>query len=253
MQVRSNPGARGAFVLPALSAFQTKHGRIRMLGGLLAGLAAILSPIAFAAPASAPLALRVEHQVSSLGSDGVKRDVAFSERVYRADNAVWIERELPRGVPHAQGHGKGNDGHKHVDLSTAARWIENQPAGKLSVKVVSDHLKKAFDVKPAEYGNIGFDGSWPTAYHLLDPAALKQMRAVGPLRNGAQQYQAQRAGESVTVWWDVAGQFPRSVESRNPGGTSTKLTRVTVVALPQRAPWERARAYPRSEYTDLMD
>ncbi|MDF3833954.1 hypothetical protein P3W85_13470 [Cupriavidus basilensis] len=229
-----------------------------MLGGLLAGLAAILSPIALAAPATpagAPLALRVEHQLSSLGSDGVKRDVAFAERVYRAGNAVWIERELPRGVPHEheQESGKGGGGHKHVDLSTAARWIENPPSGKLSVTVVSDHLKKVFDVKPAEYGNIGFDGSWPTAYHLLDPAALKQMRAVGPLRNGAQQYQAQRGGESVTVWWDVAGQFPRSVESRNAGGTSTKLTRVTTVATPQRAPWERARAYARGEYTDLMD
>ncbi|MHA7679989.1 hypothetical protein [Cupriavidus sp. PET2-C1] len=226
---------------------------ISLLGGLLGCLAAIASPAALAAPAKTPLALRVEHQISSQGSDGVKRDVAFAEHVYRSGDAVWIERELPPGAGHAAEHAPAGAGHKHADLSTAARWIEQPPGGKLSVRLISDPLKKTFAVNPAEYGNIGFDGSWATAYHLLDPAALKKMKAVGPVRDGAQEYQLRRADESVVVLWDVAGQFPRSVQSRSAGGTSTKYTRVTVVATPQRAPWARTAHYTRGEYTDLMD
>lgn len=224
-----------------------------LLGGLLACLAPILSTAALAAPAGAPLALRVEHRMSSLGSDGVKRDVTFAEQVYRAGDTVWIERELPASARHIAEHAKSGDGHKHADLSTAARWIEKQPSGKPLVRLVSDPMKKTFDVNPAEFGNIGFDGSWATAYHLLDPAALKQMKAVGPANGGVQQYQLRRADESVTVLWDVAGQFPRSVQSRSAGGNSTKYTRVTVVATPQRAPWARTAQYKRGEYTDLMD
>lgn len=251
MEVCSIPGGTSAQPMVA-----SAKRRCRLLrGALLAALAVMSNSATLAAPAGAPLMLRVEHQLSSLGSDGVKRDVSFTERIYRAGDTVWIEREVPAGgARHTHEHAKAAaDGHKHPDLSTAARWIEKQPSGKASVRLVSDPMKKAFDVEPAEFGNIGFDGSWATAYHLLDPAALKQMKAVGPVKGGVQQYQLRRADESVTVRWDIAGQYPRSVESRDTGGTSTKLTRVSVMAVQSRPPWARAQHYTRSAYTDLMD
>ncbi len=210
---------------------------------------------AVAAPAdqSKPLALRVQHELSSLGSDGVQRDVSFSERVYRTADTVWIERELPHGAHDEAEHAKGDKGHKHMDVSAAARWIERKPDGKLLVRLVNDHQRKTLAVGSAEYGNIGFDGSWATASHLLDPAALKTMKASGPVRDGVQEYRARRGDEQVTVQWDVAGQYPRLVQTRNASGTQKKVTRVSALALPRTVPWNKAQGYAQGEYADLLD
>ena len=209
--------------------------------------AALAATAQAAGPASsnALTALRVEHQMSSLGTDGIQRDVRFAERVYRQGDRVWIARELPPASAHA--------GHKHADTDTAPRWIERDAKGALSVRVVSESQQKNYAVEPAEYSNIGFDGSWATAYHLLDPAALKGMRAEGPVRNGVQTYRSTQGERTVTVDWDVAGQYPRRVESRNATGTQRKLTRVTALPAPAAAPWERAQRYAAADYTDLMD
>lgn len=222
-------------------------------------LALLLATAVFTAVAAEPVnaprpvALRVQHELSALGADGVRRDVYFTERVYREGATVWIEREIPHGAHDEAEHAKADKGHKHMDISAAARWIERLPSGKLSVRLVSDAMHRTFEVSPAEYGNIGFDGSWATAYHLLDPAALKAMSASGSARGGVQEYRAKRGDEQVTVQWDLVGQYPRLVQSHNASGTQKKTTRVTAVALPQPAPWNRTRSYAKGEYTDLMD
>ena len=219
-------------------------------------LSAVAATVHAAGPASSNTltALRVEHQMSSLGTDGIQRDVRFAERVYRQGDRVWIARELPPASAHAE-HDAANAhaGHKHADTDTAPRWIERDAKGTLTVRVVSVSQQKNYAVEPAEYSNIGFDGSWATAYHLLDPAALKGMRAEGPVRNGVQTYKAKQGERTVTVEWDVAGQYPRRVESRNASGTQRKLTRVTPLATPPAAPWVHAQRYAAADYTDLMD
>jgi len=232
-------------------------------------LVACASTAAFAADAAKPIALRVQHELSALGKDGVKRDVSFGERVYRSGDTVWIERELPQSARHAHGeaeHAKGergergekdergdHKGHKHLDTSTAARWIERKPDGNLTVRLVSDEMRKTFEVRPGDYGNIGFDGSWAAASHLLDPALLKTMKANGPARDGVQEYTARRGDERVTVQWDIAGQYPRLVQSLNTSGTQKKITRVTAVTPSANAPWSRTRGYAQGDYADLLD
>jgi len=210
---------------------------------------------ASATPPEPLTALRVEHHVSSLGADGVQRDARFAERVTRQRGSVWIERELPPGSAHDHDdHDKAaHVGHKHAETDGAPRWIERDANGALTVRLVSDPQKKTYRVDPAEYGNVGFDGSWAAAYHLLDPAALKGMRAEGPVRNGVQTYRTTEGGRTVTVDWDVAGQYPRRVESRNASGSQRKLTRVTALPAPATAPWARAQRYAAADYTDLLD
>lgn len=220
----------------------------------------VLSALAATAQAAGPAAsvpltaLRVEHQLSSLGTDGIQRDMRFAERVYRQGDRVWIARELPPASAHAE-HDATNThaGHKHADTDTAPRWIERDAKGALTVRVVSESQQKNYNVLPAEYSNIGFDGSWATAYNLLDPAALKGMRAEGPVRNGVQTYRSTQGERTVTVEWDVAGQYPRRVESRNASGSQRKLTRVTALPAPAAAPWVRAQRFAAADYTDLMD
>ncbi|MBV8158806.1 MAG: hypothetical protein JO278_14160 [Dyella sp.] len=222
----------------------------------LLALTACASTAASAADAARPLALRVQHELSALGRDGVKRDVSFGERVYRSGDTVWIERELPRGAQHGHDeaeHAKSDRGHKHMDVSTAARWIERKPDGNLTVRLVSDEMRKTFEVRQGDYSNIGFDGSWAAASHLLDPALLKTMKASGPARDGVQEYTARRGDDRVTVQWDVVGQYPRLVQSVNASGTQKKITRVTSVAVPATAPWNRTRAYAQGDYADLLD
>lgn len=213
------------------------------------------APAASAAPVTAPMTvLRVEHHLASLGADGVQRDVRFAERVYRQGGRVWIARELPAAALHADPDPDSpHAGHKHAETDTAPRWIERGADGALTVRVVSEAQQKAYRVAPAEYGNIGFDGAWATAYHLLDPASLKAMRAEGPVHSGVQTYRARQGERTVTVDWDIAGQYPRRVESRNADGTQRKLTRVSVLPAPAVAPWTRAQRYPSADYTDLMD
>lgn len=232
---------------------------------VLLTLAACASPVVSAADAARPLALRVQHELSVMGADGVKRDATFAERVYRSGEAVWVERELPRGARHAHDeaeHTKGEKaekgdkagkGHKHLDVSTAARWIERKADGTLSVKLVSDEMRKTFDVRQSDYGNVGFDGSWVGASHLMDPALLKTMKANGPARGGVQEYTTRRGDDLLTVQWDIAAGYPRLVESRNTTGTQKKVTRVTQVALPASAPWARTKDYAQGDYADLLD
>ncbi|MCO5400945.1 hypothetical protein [Ralstonia soli] len=227
---------------------------VRFLLSLALATLAVTAQAASPASSNALTALRVEHQMSSLGTDGIQRDVRFAERVYRQGDRVWIARELPPESAHAEhDHTNAHAGHKHADTDTAPRWIERDAKGALTVRVVSVLQQKNYAVEPAEYSNIGFDGSWATAYHLLDPAALKGMRPQGPVRNGVQTYKAKQGERTVTVDWDVAGQYPRRVESRNASGSQRKLTRVTALPAPATAPWVRAQGYAAADYTDLMD
>ena len=99
---------------------------------------------------------------------------------------------LRRGHKHHAGEA-AETGHKHLDTATAARWISRQADGKLVVKLVSDEKRRTFEVGQVDYGNIGFDGSWAAARHLLDPALLKTMEAEGPVRDGVQAH-----GEATT-------------------------------------------------------
>ncbi|AMP38922.1 MULTISPECIES: hypothetical protein [Ralstonia solanacearum species complex] len=228
--------------------------RLTILPLLLAATFAHAADKASVAPAAPMTVLRVEHHLASLGADGVQRDARFAERVYRQGDRVWIARELPAAAVHADpDHDNPHAGHKHAETDTAPRWIERGANGALDVRVVSEAQQKTYRVAPAEYGNIGFDGSWATAYHLLDPASLKAMRADGPARNGVQTYRARQGERTVTVDWDVAGHYPRRVESRNASGTQRKLTRVSVLPTPAAAPWTRAQRYASADYTDLMD
>lgn len=248
--------AHRRFNVSIVSAIPMKHfSQTFLLASLAAGAMSIAGAAGAASTAdTSPLALRVQHELSVLGNDGVKRDIAFSEQVYRSGDAVWIEREIPAAVQHKHHAGeKAENGHKHLDTATAARWIARQPDGKLLVRLVSDEKRRTFEVGQGDYGNVGFDGSWPAAHHLLDPALLKTMKAEGPVRDGVQVYSARRGDDRLTVQWDVANQYPRVVQSRSMDGTQSKTTRVSRVALPASAPWERARKYSQGEYSDLLD
>jgi hypothetical protein len=207
-----------------------------------------------ALPAAADdLALKVEHETTTLGADGVTRITRFAERLIRRDNQSWVARIVPPGAHDEQTEGHDKN-HKHADLSAAARWVQRADDGRLRVRVVDSHDKMVVDVAPVEYANIGFDGKWATAAQLLDPKQLQQMQPVArKAPAGARWYQGGSREAVVSVLWDEAAMYPRRIESANASGTRRSAMVVTREAMPAALPWAAVAGYTHKEYSDLLD
>lgn len=216
---------------------------------LLVSAAAILSP-----PLRAQdLALQVEHVTTSVGSDGVTRITRFAERLVRRDGQSWLERILPPGAHDEAGHQAGSE-HKHMDASAAPRWVTRSADGKLVVRLVDVHGRRFFDVGPPDYANIGFDGKWTTASHLLDPLQVRKMMPVHvATAEGTRLYELAGRDHRVQVLWDEREQYPQRIESSNARGTLRSVLTATRIPMPPRMPWFALEGYRQQEYSDLLD
>lgn len=207
-----------------------------------------------AAQAAPDVSLEVTHQSNVLGADGVKRTAVFSERVVRQGDTVWIERVIPHGAHHDDEHEKSKSGaakdHKHADLSAATRWIQRLPDGKLKLRLVAMHDKMVVSVPPAEYSTVGFDGAWLAAYHLIDPAVLKTMKAVERTTQG-QWYENTKNGNKVRILWDTQREMPLQVTTQGLNGSRT--TTVKVLSNPTKKPWDSTTKYAQKDYSDFLD
>lgn len=218
-----------------------------LLATLLAG--------ACATPALAvDLAIRVDHDITVLGADGVTRITRFSERLIRRDNQSWVARVLPAHAHEEDEHRAGDKGHKHMDLAAAARWVSRGEDGKLRVRLVNDHDKMVVDIPAVDYNNIGFDGKWTTASQLLDPEQLKRMqpspRSAAP---GTRWYEGGTRNARVQVLWDEKEHYPRRIESANLNGTSHSTLVARRETMPATLPWSRLAGYAQKDYSDLLD
>lgn len=213
---------------------------------LLAGLLAGMAPALWAQDVN----LLVRHTSVSLGADGVKRTAEFAERFYRRPQLVWIERVIPEGAHSAEEHAKGHKEHRHLDVTAAARWITSDDKGNPAIRLVSSEDKVVVDVAKTDYGNIGFDGSWIAAYHLLDPAVLQKMTAAKAVGDTTT-YTRNDKGAKVTVVWNHKLQYPVSVESVGTGGS--RKTWVQPIAAPAVSPWTALKAYQKKDYADYLD
>jgi hypothetical protein len=215
-----------------------------------------LTLIACVAPAAAgDLNLAIHHEIDSVGADGVHRKVDFSEHLYRRDNQVWVERAIPAGVHSDSEHAdKHNEDHKHLDVAASARWIVRNAKGELQVQLVNRYERMIVNINPPDYGNIGFDGSWDAAYHLLSPRQLATMTATDlAAPDGCKWYENHNQSGWVKVLWDQKEQYPRQVESGNTSGTSHKRMDAKVTRSPLPLPWKNLAGYQQKEYSDTLD
>jgi hypothetical protein len=223
---------------------------------LLASFALALIGVHTYSLAATDLALEVTHQSSSLGADGIKRDTLFTERVIRQGDTVWIERVIPAGA-HTESElekAKNPKGHKHADLNNAVRWIQKLPDGKLKLRLVALHDKVIVDVAPNEFANVGFDGSWAAAYHLIDPAFLKKLKPAQT--EGASQWffsAPSSSSNSVRILWTQKNEIPTSVLTQNVSGTTKRLTTVRVLSHSPSTPWRNLNQFVVKEYSDFLD
>lgn len=225
--------------------------RARLL--LSQGLAALLAvgAGAVALPALAQDAdLLVRHVIVSAGGDGIKRTTEFSERVVRRQDQVWIERIVPPGWHAGHEHAAGDQAHKHLDMAVAARWLQRDKAGKPALRLASAEDKVLVDIAPTDYGNVGFDGSWTAAYHLIDPASLKKLKAVGTTGD-LTTYTSKEKDRTLKVVWNDRLQYPVLVESSS--GPSSRKTMVQARPAGAALPWDATKGYQRKDYSDYLD
>lgn len=204
--------------------------------------------------------LRISHHVLTLGKDGVQRESRYADLMFRRAGTVWIERELPPVLradhDHEAREGGVHIGHSHADNTAAPLWLRRDAAGVVQVGMVLREQRKVIEVDKANYGNVGYGGSWANAYWLVDPASLPRMKALGAGatgNKGVQRYELPQGDSTLRIDWDVAGRYARRIEQRNASGTSVNTMTAAAIAPPKTPPWQTADAYERGEYSDLLD
>jgi len=211
----------------------------------------------FAASAAAQagdLNLVIRHEVQSLGADGVSSNSKFRELLYRRSDQVWVERVIPAAAEHDSDHARQGVEHKHLDLAASARWIVRDAKGVLKVSLVNRHERTIVDIPPPEYANVGFDGDWGNAYHLIGPRHMATMQPTDQAApTGAKWYASRNQSGWVKVLWDEKEQYPRQVESGNAAGTQRRSMLATLAPAPVSLPWAALKKYQRQEYSDTLD
>ena len=223
--------------------------RSAMQKSSIAGLA-VAALLASTAGCAQDVELLVKHTAVSYGPDGVRRSTEFSERVSRTKDSLWISRVLPKESHSDHDHAKGGKEHKHIDVTTASRWISRDAGGAVQMRLVPNDEKVVVAVSKADYGNIGFDGSWAAAWSLVDPAALKRMKPVG-VAGDLTTYVQTEQDRSVKVVWNSKLQMPVSVESNDK--TSRRQTLVQVVSSSPVRPWDKLQGFTQKDYSDYLD
>lgn len=199
--------------------------------------------------------LVLTHTMKSVGLDGITRTAEFSERVIRRKNQIWTERIIPTSVISALDTNKES---KEFDTSRASRWIVRREDMKPELMLVNARAKLVVPIDKPDYDNVGFDGSWDSAYYLFDPKSLQRMRIIGPKQaDGAQWYESKRgSGASQTttkVLWDEALMYPRQIELIRADGTERKKMMATKIAAQTVLPWDTTKNYQHKNYADFLD
>jgi hypothetical protein len=211
---------------------------------------AVASLFALCNAHASDVVLVVKHTVISNGADGIKRTTEFSERITRSSDNLWVSRVLPEGGHSEQEHAKSGKEHKHLAVSTAARWITRDASGAVQMRLVPHDEKLVVNVSKSDYDNVGFDGSWTAAWSLMDPTSLKRMQ-IGSVAGDLTTYTLTDKARKVKVVWNSKLQVPALVESMDK--SSQRKTVVEVLSTKTERPWDRLQGYAQKDYSDYLD
>lgn len=201
-----------------------------------------------AAPAP-PLDLSIAYYSKVSTPEGETREVRYQESMLRRPGHVWVTRVLRAGPAAAE------PAHAEFNPVLLARHVMREQ-GKVSIEFVDRRARQRIAVPPAEYGNVGFDGSWDNAASLLDPRrvlTLPLSRRSSPVA-GAQWRERERDGRFERVLWDSARQLALVIESGDRAATLFRRVQVTVLpGVAPGAPWTGLAGYAHKEYADFLD
>lgn len=213
----------------------------------------LLSLAAMAALQAAPPAIsaRIHYTQRLETPDGMTKIVTFEERLLRAPGRVWQERVLP-------GNGRtapaDHEDHLHPgDLGVAARFLEKDTAGALHLSFIHPQGVR-IHAETRDYPEVGFDGSWATAFHILDPQRLEALKPLArKAPRGAQWYGTEDGSQFLRVLWSKRLELPLRIEAGSRDGRKLNVTEIQPGPLPGALPWDRLDGMQNKDYTDLLD
>lgn len=231
--------------------------RVAVSGCLLA--AALQASPSLAAGAPPDLDALVSYETRQVLASGVTRVDSWKERLVRRGNQVWTERLLSPAS--ATGHMHETEaehlGHKHFNAETAAHWLTLGADGKVAVRFVDREHKEVVDIPRAEFGTVGFDGSFDAAASIVPEAVALAMK---PVPGGAVAERGQWRGDRSHGWshrilWSTTQRIALKLESQRDDGSVRRLVSVQVRAVrgDQPAPWDQLSDYSQKRYDDFMD
>lgn len=220
-------------------------------------------------PAAAPLmpALQavVTYETRQVTKAGITRVETWREIMHRQGDTLWTERILPSQTgssvhsehPGHPGHiheAKQKAGHKHLDIDTAARWLQKESSGTLNLRYVDKVDKVVVSIPKAEYGTVGFDGRWDTAAYLVPPDLIAKMKSAGAGPAGGVWRVEQTKDWAHRVLWSEAKQIALQIESKKTDGSFSRTIRVQPGAvIPTTFPWSKLSDFEQKKYDDYMD
>jgi hypothetical protein len=202
---------------------------------------------------AAPVAAVMTYESSVLTTEGVKKHSWFQEQFIRDGNQVWSQRIISAQAPkHAEHEHEEHD--HNLNFATAGKWLSRDKDGQILFKFVRTDEKKIIAPRFTEYGALGFDGEWETAYYLVNRASLKTMTKLNqPAPTGAVWYEKRNAHEFARILWDEKNQLPLSIENGTLDGNQLDKISLKIVPTPRQMPWEQLGGYETIAYEDLLD
>ncbi|MBY0428230.1 MAG: hypothetical protein K2Q32_03325 [Alphaproteobacteria bacterium] len=221
----------------------------------LAGFCATsAAPKAAVATTQAPaLDLSIKYYSRVLTKEGVLRESRYTEKMLRRPGHVWVSRVLPKLAVNDEEQ-EGHE-HKHFNYVLLPRHVAYD-GSDVHVEFVDFHDKAVVNIAPSEYENINFDGSWASAFFLIDPqnvVALPPLPQASPVAD-ARWYGDEKSGIFQRVLWDEKKMIPLIAETGDRAGTFFRRMEVKSQAdLVKHLPWEKLQGYAQKEYADFLD
>lgn len=201
----------------------------------------------------------VSYETRQVTKAGVMRVETWQENMYRQGDTLWTERILPVSAVQSAHSGHDHDakpkaGHKHLDIDTAARLLQKDSAGVVSLRYVDKAENVVVSIPKAEFGTVGFDGRWDTAAYLVPPDLIAKMKVAGAGPDGAVWRTEQAKDWSHRVLWSESRKIALQVESQKTDGSFSRTIRVKPSqAVSTSVPWSKLANFEQKKYDDYMD
>lgn len=203
---------------------------------------------------AASLSAIMTFESMTITADGVKKQTYFQEQFIRDNNVVWSERIIPKNTANPEDHHDAEEHEHNLNFATAGKWLVRNSNNQIKFRFVRENEKKIIEPRDSEYGTLGFDGVWETAYYLVNRSALKNMTALkkaGP--QGAILYEKKDTKQFTRILWDEQNQIPLSIESGNLDGSVNNKITLVISPIPNKLPWAGLNAFQTIAYEDLLD
>jgi len=202
---------------------------------------------------AAPLSAVMTYESMTITAEGVKKQTQFQEKFIRDANVVWSERIIGK-TAQQHAHESEEDNEHNLNFATAAKWLVKDEKNLIKFRFVREGEKKIIEPRVTEYGTLGFNGEWETAYYLVNRDAMKKMTVLKQQAPaGATWYEKKNVEEFTRVLWDEKNQVPLSIESGRFDGTMDNKITIVLTSAPAKLPWNTINTYQTIAYEDLLD